>query len=223
MSQNIKCPSCGAEIIGAAKFCGSCGSSLQRTAAIGVSQNPTAIPCYFEGNASPAVPSPAENGLSGKLRTTGRISEFKAKFDSFMGASIDISAIGKGFDASKILMGGFDEEQLRGAFSYFGKSLEESTEHSFISDQGKVTRRKDLEILDEEAQEMEDRDFAIQETSIVCGEMAERLDSAIAPQAEDIAGEYAQALKNQTKSRTKTRVALGEMTRDEAIEKLERA
>lgn len=155
-------------------------------------------------------------GVAGGLDMKG----MQSKLDDFMGASVDTSTVGVGFNPASVTLDQANDAMLRAAFSFFGKSYTPGGEPAAVNTPEIVQRRDQARQRDEEraAARKEEKNFASRETRIVQGEMVSALRSDVGPATAMVQTERDKAAKRQAVSRLKHKVALGDMSKKEAVE-----
>lgn len=220
------CPHCGAALKNPdQKFCGSCGGVIEKTQAA-----PASAPAMAVGGTSPATDTSAgaaaggaaANLASSKDAMKDGLSKASARLDDFMGASLDLDAVGKDFDADSIKLEALDDAELSKAFAFFGKSLNEtaSAKGADVADVvGDSTQRRDSEAAEDKAARAKGaRDFSARVGTTVVGAFSSQLHTEFAPKVEMIAEHRDKAANKELKDRLKHKVALGDMGKREAVE-----
>lgn len=223
------CPQCGAPIQrGDYKFCGSCGAVLENVSSV-VAAGGIGAPPTFVQRGVPAAPGPMPTMRSQQMMQGA--SAASAKFDSFMGASVDLDSVGKDFSPEMIQLGGFDDADLARAFAFFGATLNaqplgsdsKASADQLQLDGDEARRIAEKRSVKEEsvANSKERRDFSAQEGTTVFGSLSSQLLVEFAPTVDMIADQRGAASKKEHKDRLKHKVALGDMDKREAIKQSE--
>lgn len=235
-SASSSCPHCGAPLRNPGqKFCISCGGALGG-GSVPASSSPAmavggAASAGFVGARSdsvPQTPMAQQNMSQASLSADAmkeRFSKASAKFDSFMGASLDLDEVGKGFDANSISASDINKAQLVRAFSFFGKSYDAPAVPESagpLDATGEPTQRRATEAAeDQEARSKEMRDFGAKSGTTVVGALSSQLHAEFAPKVEQIAELRGTAATKEQKDRLKHKVALGDMDKLDAVEQAE--
>ncbi|MEI3376539.1 MAG: zinc ribbon domain-containing protein [Coriobacteriales bacterium] len=211
------CPHCGAALKKPdQKFCGSCGGVIEKAQAGSADTSVTAPVAVADGTAATASIASSKDAMKDGL------AKASAKLDDFMGASLDLDAVGKDFDAGSISLASLDDEGLAEAFAFFGKSLNESAaaEGTDVTDvAGSPDQRRDSETVEEKApRSKEARDFSAKAGTAVIGALSSQLHAEFAPKVEMIAEHRGKAATKEHKDRLKHKVALGDMDKRGAVE-----
>ena len=210
----LACPQCGAPIKPGQKFCGSCGGVLEASATPAATSPTVAV-----GGTAPATVVNAPNADTLKQS----LSKASSKLDSFMGATLDLDAVGKDFDPSSIALNSFKDEDLEKAFAFFGKSLNGSSnqEAASVDNETETPRSVSEDAQAKEARSKESRDFTAKAGTTVFGALSSQLHSEFAPKAEMVAQQRGDAANKEKKDRLKHKVALGEMDKRSAVDQAE--
>lgn len=188
---------------------------------------PTAAPTASAPvNSTPAVPAFGAPAGVGVTQPTGfDAAAMQSKLDDFMGATVDTSNVGIGFNPDAINLGQADDAAFKTAFAFFGKSFSPEGELAAVNTPEVIQRRDQARAKDEEraARRKEKQEFSARGSKIVQGEMASYLRSDLGPNPSMVQDVQAKAMKRQTVDRLKHKVALGDMSREEAIEQASEA
>ena len=223
------CPQCGAPIKNQAqKFCGSCGAVLGSTASSAPVNQTVAVggtaPVTVAGTGSFESTSNSAEGASRASSPSvdsikNGFSDISSKLDSFMGATVDLDAVGSDFDPATIDLSKVSEEELAKAFSYFGMSLNSAAPEEQEAVISPEKRRSSEEDEDKAPVTKEQRDFSAKAGATVFGTLSSQLHVEFAPKVEMIAEQRGKAANKEKVDRLKHKVELGDMDKRTAVDK----
>lgn len=213
-----RCSQCGAPIKNPdQRFCGSCGTVLSSEEAI-APVNQAAAPVKDVALSvadSTGVPSTL---VSSADSVKDGLSKASAKLDSFMGATLDLDAVGKDFDPSSIDLKSISAEEIASAFSYFGKSLADPVAEEVVVLDMPEDRRSSEEGEDKAPSVKDRKDFSAKTGAAVFGALSSQLHAEFAPKVEMIAERRGKAASKEKTDRLKHKVDLGDMEKRTAVE-----
>ena len=220
------CPNCGAALKSKdQKFCGSCGTVLGAAAPTSTPAAPTASqPAKAQAAPAAATSTVAASAAGTTDAMKESLGKASAKLDGFMGATVDLESVGKDFDASSITAENTSAGDLAQAFAYFGKSTGTANASSDAADadeklaEGVESRRDSATEEDKAPREKARGDYGVRSGSLAIGQMSSQLHAEFAPKASMVTVQREKAADKESKDRLKHKVALGDMSKADAVE-----
>jgi uncharacterized Zn finger protein (UPF0148 family) len=214
------------------RFCRNCGAAIG-AAPSAAQPGSTAQPVPASSAVTPAAPvAPSKSAEE-------RYEEAKNKFNAFIGDDVDLDAVGTTFNANSVTLATeADAAKLSDAFAYFGKAFSRG---NFTFDEPEKTHLMSDDRIKKEAQaeyraavtgpsHMARRDYEAMRAQSgfnVTGNMGAfasglKIDESIVPcvAAVDVRTEE-KAKQAEAKARLKSKVDLGEMSQNDAVEAYE--